>query len=222
MMDRIPEPELMNEEAQARAYAEADFAEPHDHFVALFGECFPGVDPAGWVLDLGCGPGDITLRFARAHPRCHIDGVDGAEAMLALGHEAVEAAGLIDRIRLVHGYLPGAQLPRRRYEAVISNSLLHHLADPHALWAAIIAHAGVRAPVFVMDLMRPASREAAAALADEYAAGEPEVLRRDFHHSLLAAYTPEEVEAQLAAAGLEGLAVRPVSDRHLIVSGYAP
>jgi SAM-dependent methyltransferase len=221
MMERIPEPELMNEAAQARAYAEADFAEPHERFVTLFGEFFPEVDPAGWVLDLGCGPADITLRFARAHPRCRIDGVDGAGAMLALGREAVEAAGLVERVRLVHGYLPGATLPRPRYEAVISNSLLHHLADPLVLWRAVAAHAESGAPVFVMDLMRPESREAAAALVEQYAAGEPEVLRRDFHHSLLAAYTPAEVEGQLVAAGLAGLAVRPVSDRHLTVSGYA-
>jgi hypothetical protein len=29
-MDRIPEPELMDDEAQAKAYADADFAAPHE------------------------------------------------------------------------------------------------------------------------------------------------------------------------------------------------
>ena len=60
----------------------------------------------------------------------------------------------------------------------------------------------------------------AEALVDEYAEGEPEVLRRDFLHSLHAAYTVDEVRAQLQAAGLEGLSVRATSDRHLVVSGY--
>ncbi len=40
-MKRIPEPELMNSPEQARAYAEADFSEPHNMFVEKFAECFP-------------------------------------------------------------------------------------------------------------------------------------------------------------------------------------
>ena len=35
-MERIPEPDLMSEQEQARAYAEADFSEPHENFVDLF------------------------------------------------------------------------------------------------------------------------------------------------------------------------------------------
>ncbi len=34
-MKRIPEPELMDGAEQASAYAEADFSEPHDHFMIL-------------------------------------------------------------------------------------------------------------------------------------------------------------------------------------------
>jgi hypothetical protein len=34
-MDRIPEPELMNDPGQALAYARADFEEPHNQFVEL-------------------------------------------------------------------------------------------------------------------------------------------------------------------------------------------
>ncbi|HET9234400.1 MAG TPA: SAM-dependent methyltransferase, partial [Candidatus Eisenbacteria bacterium] len=58
-MERIPEPELMTEDEQARAYAQADFEEAHSRFIALFRETFPEVSE-GTALDLGCGPGDIT------------------------------------------------------------------------------------------------------------------------------------------------------------------
>ena len=218
MLPRTPEPELMDEEAQARAYAGADFAEPHNRFVALFREHFPDLADGACVLDLGCGPGDVTLRFARAWPRCHVHGVDGAAAMLRLGHEAVARAGLDDRVQLHHGYLPGATLPQRHYDAVISNSLLHHLAEPMALWHALRDHAAPGAPLFVMDLMRPDDAATVDAMVAEYAAGEPEVLREDFRNSLIAAYRPAEVEAQLRAAGL-ALTVEAVSDRHLIVHG---
>lgn len=218
-MDRIPEPELMDTDAQARAYAEADFEAPHSMFIELLREAFPRLAPDACVLDLGCGPGDITLRFARAYPECRIHGVDGAAAMLDYGHRAVAASGLGGQVTLVQGLLPGAALPRERYDAIISNSLLHHLADPAVLWQAVRTHGAPGAPVFVMDLMRPESVDEAHALLEQYATGEPEVLRQDFFHSLLAAYRVPEVEQQLRQAGLDGLRVEVVSDRHLTVRG---
>lgn len=219
-MKRTPEPELMDEASQARAYAEADFSEPHDRMITLFAEKFPGDDFAGTALDLGCGPADITIRFARAHPRCRIHGVDGAQAMLAFGHAAVRDGRLEDRIRLICGYLPGATLPLESYDAIISNSLLHHLDDPSVLWNAVreYGHPGTR--VFIMDLMRPDSAEAVDALVEEYASNDPDVLRRDFRASLHAAYRPDEIRQQLARASLGFLDVAPVSDRHLVVSGH--
>lgn len=221
-MHRIPEPDLMDTDEQALAYAQGQFDEPHNRFVSLFGETFPGLALRGHVLDLGCGPADVTLRFARAYRDCRIDGVDGALAMLHYGQQAVAVSELGGRVRLLHGYLPGAQLPRERYDAVISNSLLHHLEDPHVLWECIHRYAAPGAPVFVMDLMRPESVVQAELLLETYAANEPPILRQDFFNSLLAAYRVPEVAAQLASAGLARLEVRAVSDRHLTVSGHAP
>ena len=78
-MERIPEPELMDDPEQARAYASADFSEPHQAFVERFTQCFPGHAPRR-ALDLGCGAADITIRFARAYPDCELTAVDGAPA----------------------------------------------------------------------------------------------------------------------------------------------
>ena len=55
-------------------------------------------------------------------------------------------------------------------------------------------------------------------MVNEYASGEPKVLQRDFYNSLKAAFSPDEVRAQLSEAGLEGFKVSIVSDRHLVVS----
>ena len=73
-MQRQLEPELMLEEAQAIAYAEADFEEPHSACVRLFQEVVGARLPMEAALwDLGCGPGDITLRLALANPGYRID-----------------------------------------------------------------------------------------------------------------------------------------------------
>jgi SAM-dependent methyltransferase len=221
-MDRTPEPELMEDEAQARAYAEADFDEPHSMFVRLWEEWRGGEELAGTIVDLGCGPADITVRFAERYLRVRLDGIDGSRAMLDCARERIRRHGLESRIRLIQSRLPDEDLPRAHYDAVISNSLLHHLTDPAVLWRTIRACARPGAPVFVMDLMRPESRADAEALVERHAAGEPAVLRRDFFHSLLAAWRPDEVRAQLAAAGLDGFRVGIVSDRHMTISGETP
>lgn len=217
-MERIPEPELMDEPEQARAYAYADFAEPHQAFIERFHQCFPGHRPRQ-VLDLGCGAADITIRFARAWPESRLTGVDGAAAMLAFGREAIVQAGLDDRIELQQACLPEAALPRRAFDTIISNSLLHHLHDPQTLWQAVTHYAAPNAAVFIMDLRRPDSREQAGALVDEYAGTEPEILRRDFFNSLLAAFRPEEITQQLSQAGLALFRVEAMDDRHVIVHG---
>ncbi len=210
----------MEDETQAAAYAGADFEQPHSRFIELLRESFPGQDLNGAVIDLGCGPGDIAFRIARAFPNCIVHGVDGSRAMLRLGRQLLERAGNVrDRVRLIEGVLPEVLMPLRRYEIVISNSLLHQLHDPQVLWRSVRKFAASRAPVFVMDLRRPLTVAEAERLQAQYVSNEPEILQRDFFNSLLAAFEPDEIVAQLQAAGLSHLDVRVIGDHHLIVSG---
>jgi len=218
-VNRIPEPELMDEAEQARAYSEANFAEAHQRCVEMC-EAFVGRDGlVGTILDLGCGPADVTVRLARRFPRAVLHGIDGAEAMLAHGRARVERAGLADRVHLTRAILPRDAPPLDRYDGVVSNSLLHHLHDPAVLWAAVGRYAKPGAPVFVMDLRRPGTIEDARRLVVANAGAEPEVLQRDFMNSLCAAFTPDEVRAQLRHAGLT-LEVLEIGDRHLVARGH--
>jgi SAM-dependent methyltransferase len=219
-MRRRLEPELMDEAEQALAYAEADFSEPNERFLALLAGMGPGDLTGAEALDLGCGPADIVLRFLKAYPRAHCDALDGSAAMLDHARRLLAGLpGIASRCRLLHDVLPSRQLPRAGYDLILSNSLLHHLHDPMVLWRTIRECARPGALVLVMDLMRPPSPTWAEALVATYAADAPEVLRRDFRNSLFAAFEPREVTTQLAEAGMGGLEVRVVSDRHLAVSG---
>lgn len=218
-MQRVPEPELMDEPLQAEAYAAADFTEAHSRIVDAFGRYFPGEYVTGPILDLGCGPGDISFRFAARFPGSAVIGVDGSAAMIELANQrkAFEAAG--DRVSFIEGRVPGAPVPRLAFTAIISNSLLHHLHDPQVLWETVGDYACSGTRIYIVDLFRPQTTAEARRLVHEYAAGDPDILRRDFYTSLLAAFEPCEVEAQLAAAGLAGLSVAVISDRHLVVHG---
>ena len=209
----------MDDEAQARAYAEADFSEPHEAFAELLRTRFEGSPANARVVDLGCGPCDVVVRLAALFPDWRVDAVDGAPAMVKLGEARVREEGLAGRVRVLLGRFPDVDLEVAAYDVVVSNSLLHHLPDPAILWGAVTRLGAPGARVGVMDLHRPASPGDAQALLDLYGEGQPEVLRRDFLASLHAAYTPEEVRAQIDAAGLSGLEVEVVSDRHLLVHG---
>lgn len=218
-MERVLEPELMDGTEQAEAYAIADFADVNQAFVARFTATFPDLRQ-GTILDLGCGPADIPIRLCRALSAVRVTGLDGSASMLAFAARSVESCGLEARIRLVRGVLPNPPLGGARFDAIVSNSLLHHLPDPSVLWREVVALARKGAGVLIADLMRPSSRKAAEAIVARYAADERPVLKTDFLNSLCAAFTIEEVEAQLKAAGLDRqLTVRPSSDRHLVVAG---
>jgi 2-polyprenyl-3-methyl-5-hydroxy-6-metoxy-1,4-benzoquinol methylase len=209
----------MDDPAQACAYAAADFSEPHTHFIDLFRARF-GEQLDTTVLDLGCGPGDICRRFARAWPACRIHAVDASAPMLALGRQADQQAGLQQRIEYFERRLPQHALPQARYSTIISNSLLHHLPTADILWHSLKQLAAPGCRVFIMDLLRPDSPQAARQLVNRYAGEEAPVLQQDFYHSLLAAYRPEEILEQLLQQGLDQLKLEVVSDRHQIVHGY--
>src|SRR5215831_7244841 len=98
-MERIPEPELMNEQDQAAAYAAADWSESHGKIPGYFRERFPTFS-SGRVLDLGCGTADVTVRFVRAFSGVTALGVDGSDAMLAFGQRRVREEVLEGRIKL--------------------------------------------------------------------------------------------------------------------------
>lgn len=217
MMDRMLEPELMDDPKQADAYARADFAEENQGFVERFNDYFPEFSQ-GMVLDLGCGPADIPIRFAKLYPACHIIGVDASSPMIRLGEQAVKQADLSDRITLRcerYEEVAGSRIA----DAAISNSLLHHLPNPLQFWQKLRQLMKPGAPVLVMDLLRPDSPEAAQAIVDRYAANEPDILRRDFYNSLLAAFTEDEIGAQLARMNLTRLLIDIPDDRHWVVGG---
>jgi SAM-dependent methyltransferase len=221
-MERVLKPMLMDEEEGARAYAASDFSVPHDAFVRRFEETFPDFAAAvrfgGFAADLGCGNADISIRFAKAYSTLKIIGMDGSESMLELGAKSLYKEDLVDRIILSktvlpnHGYL-------REFDAVISNSLLHHLDDQNIMWDSVKSLAIEGAPVFIVDLTRPHSETRASEIVRTYAQGEPEIMKRDFYNSLLSAFRPEEARVGLDKAGLERFKVEVVSDRHMAIYG---
>ena len=218
-MERVPEPEYMDDADEARAYAETDFSEVNTAFVARLVELAPKRDAAR-VIDLGCGPGDIPLRIARARRAWHVTGFDASYAMLTFAR--ADAVAEDAQASWVLGDVKRCPFADDRFDIVCSNSILHHVNDTPALWGELRRIACPGAFVFLRDLFRPDNPEAARALVDTYAADATDLLREEFYRSFLAAYTPAEVRAQLVDTGLDTLNVEAVTDRHMDIWGPLP
>lgn len=142
--------------------------------------------------------------------------------MLAHGQKAILEAGSAGRrIELKQVLLrEDADLPTS-FDAIICNSLLHHLDDPQVLWRSVQKFARRNAPIFVMDLTKPPTSLRAMELVREHAEKAPEQMKKGFFNSLQAAYRPEEVRMQLDNAVLPNFRVEVVSDRHMVIYGRA-
>ncbi len=224
-MERISEPELMNDPEQVLAYSHADFDAAHQSVIENFTQIFPNDPPLKAFLDLGCGSGDVTVRFAQQFPNSKIDAVDGADEMLKQAAILIEQESLNERIKLHHQQLLNCTFENNNYDAIISNSLLHHLHDPQHLWSIIkriVSNKNNTADtaIYVCDLFRPETKQIANELVDQYASKEPEILRKDFYNSLLAAFTPNEVRTQIDNVDLDSMNIDIVSDRHMLIYGY--
>ena len=209
----------MTDTAQAKAYATADFSVPHTNIVRRFQQAFPALPQQATVVDLGCGPADITIRIAKLNRHFSIDAIDGSSAMLNLAKEMIAKAGLATRIHLLQTILPDLSvLSPAYYDVAVSNSLLHHLHNPQVLWQTIKVIAKPGARVFIADLRRPNSKQDAIQIVQKHAANEPAILQRDFHNSLLAAFTLQELRDQITIANLN-FKVEPFGDYHVSISG---
>jgi 2-polyprenyl-3-methyl-5-hydroxy-6-metoxy-1,4-benzoquinol methylase len=194
-MKRVPEPDVMDDEAQINAWVNADREFGIRFFFNKFKEKFPEFRK-GTLADLGCGIADYSSRVKEQFPEVDITGYDASALMLRYAASTAAKLG----IRLENLKIPATI--NDRYDLAMSIHLLHHLEDPQDLWQTIktITPNG---KIFVMDLVRPVDSYTVDYIIDKYAANEPKLYREDFERSLYAAYTVDEVRCQLAECGLD-------------------
>ncbi len=200
----------MDGDAEAAAYDSMDHAAVNRAFVD---DMRAALGTPRRVLDLGAGTALIPIVLAARSPHAVITATDLAPAMLRLGARNVQRAGFVDRIALVIASATELPFAPGDFDAVVSNSLVHHLPDASVGFAAIARVAG-DAGIFLRDLARPRTAADVDALVDRYAAGAPDDARALFHASLRAAFTVDEIRALADAAGLVDARVAMTSDRH--------
>lgn len=158
-LQRVAEPEVMDDSAEVEAYSSAA-AQSYlnaiddtfvDHAVRLVGK-----RERGRALDIGTGPGQIVVKLARRLTRWKFAGVDRSSNMIAQGVASLApAAELAGRVQFY--VADGNQVPFRdgNFDLVVCNSVLHHFAEPGKLLAEIARLAKPDGAILLRDLRRP-------------------------------------------------------------------
>ncbi len=201
-LPRTPEPEVMSDAAEVEAYASATAQAYLDAIddtlveqVLSFGRL------AGWLLDIGTGPGGIPLKVARRSPGLRVVGVDQSAAMVRRAQRAAEEQGLANRVFFFFADAHRLSFPDAFFDLVLTNSLLHHLSNPVVVFnemARVVKADGV---VLARDLRRP-TRLSFPFHVRWYGRHYSGVMKELYVDSVRAAYTGEELSGMLRQSAL--------------------
>ena len=86
----------------------------------------PGVD----VLDVGSGPGSITIEIQQLVAPGRVVGVEYAEAAVQMARTSAREQGV--DLEFVHGDASALPFPDASFDIVHAHQVMHHLADPVA------------------------------------------------------------------------------------------
>ena len=225
-MNRIPEPELMEIPSQVKAYADADFSKSDsivvkelEKYLKKIGKTLNKND---LILDLACGPGNISERIAKNWPFVSVVGIDGSKEMLKQAEQKL-SKGLMKNLTYelidINSIASGENIFPIQAEVLVSNSALHHFHDPYSFWNALKKLGKNKCIHIHRDLIRPTSVEKAFEIKEKYLPNSPEVLKKDFLASLKASFTVDEVSQQLLNTGLSQLEIFQVDEIYLEIIG---
>ena len=214
-LERIPEPEVMDDPDGVEAYSAAASQAYLERIDRTFVEHALSLGVAeGHALDIGTGPGVIPIMLAAGVPGLRLTGVDLSEPMLQKAREAAEEAGVADRLDFRVGDAKSLPFSEQSFDLVLCNSLLHHLPDALALLNEISRLVRPGGAILLRDLRRPSRLEFPlhALWFGRHYSGVMSQLYRD---SLQAAYTRAELECLLRRSQLAGARVFRTGRTHI-------
>ena len=192
-----------------------------DAFLAAL-DLAPLPRPTICVLDVGTGTARIPIEICTRQSGIDIIGVDRRPGILQRARRDIHRAR-IRNVVCVHRAdacaLPYADLA---FDAVISNSLLHHLPrrlDTLREMVRVLRPGGV---LLVRDSLRQPDAETIARILSRSAAGTAERRQRVPGDTHPVALTLDEARELAKAAGLPPEWVRPTGSRHWLINGRRP
>lgn len=141
----------------------------------------------GKVLEVGAGPGYISIEIAKLAPGLEIVGLDISETMVEIATEHADKEGVSRQLSFQKGDASRMPFENFQFDFVISSGSLHHWKEPTKIFDEIYR---VLKPGKT-DLRRDASKEKL----DEIVRGiDSRFMRWGAKHSVKESYTLPEVE----------------------------
>jgi ubiquinone/menaquinone biosynthesis C-methylase UbiE len=216
-LPRVLEPEVMSGAEEAGEYDEMDFSATDQLFAERAAQLARGaVHPIHWIADLGSGNAKIPLAMYRLLPSTiRVCAIEMSREMLAVaGRNRARADISPSQVHLVNGDAKRTPFADRSVGMVTSNSLVHHIPDPRAVFQEIARIARPGASILIRDLLRPENQQSLQQLLQTHAAHWSPLQRKLFADSLQAALTLDEVRQILDHCGLADVGVTQITDRH--------
>lgn len=216
---RVPESELMAPE-EAMTFAKSnDIAlrsgKMYSTIAHVFNTCknFTG---RGRMLDLACGSACSSLAAALMFPELQCLAVDADPTMVGFASACVGRMKMRERVQVQKAHIPHDKV-EGKFDLVYSRSSLHHFSNPLDFWKTVKDCVKDDGSIFVFDLARPTSLEAAEELVRKGCPDGSEQHWEIYLRSFLAAYRPQEVREQLETVGLTGCRIMGLQPSHMVI-----
>ena len=199
-MERIPETELMEKEEQVISYDEADFSEGEVNLINQINHYLLrkniSLGEKDLIVDLGCGPGNISEKLAIKWPNTEVVGIDGSKEMILRAEynrkNSTNRKKLIN-LRYICSDIKDIKLNntllKKRISLLVSNSLIHHISNLEDFFNTIRGLSNDITVNFHKDLKRPLDEKSALELKAQCSTKYNEILTNDYYASLRASYT---------------------------------
>ena len=229
-MERIPEPELMEKKEQVISYDEADFSEGEVNLINQINQYLLkkniSLGEKDLIVDLGCGPGNISEKLAIKWPNTEVVGIDGSKEMILRAERNKKIAAKqkeLKNLRYVCSDIKDIKsnnfLINKKISLLVSNSLIHHITHLEDFFNTIRSLSSDITVNFHKDLKRPLDEKSALELKAQCSNEYNEILTNDYYASLIASYTFKELKNFTLENGLSCLDVFEEGDKYLIVYG---
>ncbi|MCU0720992.1 MAG: class I SAM-dependent methyltransferase [Pirellula sp.] len=218
MLNRVLEPEVMDDQREAVAYNDMDHRAVNERFASdLLAIPDLGTD---W-LDIGTGTALIPVELCRrTDSSVRIMAADASYWMLEIARYNIEIHQCISRVQLHLGDAKKMIFEKNYFDTVFSNSLVHHLPEHDQFFQEVIRVLRPNGVLFLRDLYRPSNATQLDELVKLYG-GDDSCGSDLFRQSLLAALTIEEVRTIVQPLGIPSECVMATSDRHWTLAARA-
>ena len=229
-MNREPEPELMNKKSQVKAYCAADFSLGENNLIKFISNYLKinniNLSRNDLIVDLGCGPGNISEKLSERWPEVNVLGIDGSQEMIREAESRVFKSKIIDKYRNLNYVCSDIReiysheiFSKKEITLLVSNSFIHHIIDLDHFFKFIINLSNKETINFHKDLIRPKDEQMALKLKDKCSQKFSSILTNDYYASLKASYRKNEVQEKILELNLNSMNVIEETKEYLIVYG---